>query len=439
MAREDLNPVDEARACAALVEDLGLSKEELARRLGRSRVAISNLIRLLDLPDDVLDLLAAGRAQRGPRPGDPPGPRRRGAPRARSRGRGARLVGARDRAPRQGRSPPASASEGRPPPRPGGRAGPRRGGARVGARARACASAPLAAGSAPSSTSTTWTSSSPSPGSASPAADRPLRPDAPRPPLRPTWMPSCTMSCIARSTCVLRSQPLEPPAVPVARVAKAVVEAAAWPCQNSISSGRTSEAAPERRARHVRRPRTVSSASLDQRRRAPRGRAAARLWGEAQAPICESRGRAREVLVRLGLGQPLHRARGPAPGGRARASRRRARRACVASSCAAFADSRLVKKRNPSGPKPFRRTMRASGAPSASTVARVIASASGTSPLGALVPVAELLDRVAASAERWSGGMSGRRGIGAASLAIEPLPARPAFYNGPARAISSVG
>src|SRR5438874_10660224 len=65
MAREDLNPVDEARACAALVEDLGLSKEELARRLGRSRPSISNLIRLLDLPDEVLDLLAAGDLSEG--------------------------------------------------------------------------------------------------------------------------------------------------------------------------------------------------------------------------------------------------------------------------------------------------------------------------------------------------------------------------------------
>jgi ParB family chromosome partitioning protein len=65
MAREDLNPIDEARACAALVEDLGLSKEELARRLGRSRSAISNLIRLLDLPDEVLDLLASGELSEG--------------------------------------------------------------------------------------------------------------------------------------------------------------------------------------------------------------------------------------------------------------------------------------------------------------------------------------------------------------------------------------
>jgi ParB family chromosome partitioning protein len=65
VAREDLSPVDEAHACAALVEDLGLSKEELARRLGRSRSAISNLIRLLDLPDEVLELLASGELSEG--------------------------------------------------------------------------------------------------------------------------------------------------------------------------------------------------------------------------------------------------------------------------------------------------------------------------------------------------------------------------------------
>jgi ParB family chromosome partitioning protein len=65
VAREDLNPIDEARACAALVEDLGLSKEDLARRLGRSRSSISNLIRLLDLPDDALDLLASGELSEG--------------------------------------------------------------------------------------------------------------------------------------------------------------------------------------------------------------------------------------------------------------------------------------------------------------------------------------------------------------------------------------
>jgi ParB family transcriptional regulator, chromosome partitioning protein len=65
MVREDLNPVEEARACAALVEDLGLSKEDLARRVGRSRPAVSNLIRLLDLPDEALDLLESGELSEG--------------------------------------------------------------------------------------------------------------------------------------------------------------------------------------------------------------------------------------------------------------------------------------------------------------------------------------------------------------------------------------
>lgn len=65
MVREDLNPVEEARACAALVEDLGLSKEDLARRVGRSRPAVSNLIRLLDLPDETLELLESGELSGG--------------------------------------------------------------------------------------------------------------------------------------------------------------------------------------------------------------------------------------------------------------------------------------------------------------------------------------------------------------------------------------
>jgi len=65
MVREDLNPVDEARACAALVDELGLSKEDLARRVGRSRPAVSNLIRLLDLPDEALELLESGDLSEG--------------------------------------------------------------------------------------------------------------------------------------------------------------------------------------------------------------------------------------------------------------------------------------------------------------------------------------------------------------------------------------
>ena len=65
MAREDLNPVEEARACATLVEELGLTREDVGRRVGRSRVAVSNLLRLLDLPAEVLDLIAAGHLTEG--------------------------------------------------------------------------------------------------------------------------------------------------------------------------------------------------------------------------------------------------------------------------------------------------------------------------------------------------------------------------------------
>jgi len=65
MAREDLNPVEEARAVAALVEELGLTREEVGRRVSRSRVAVSNLLRLLDLPGDVLTLLESGRITEG--------------------------------------------------------------------------------------------------------------------------------------------------------------------------------------------------------------------------------------------------------------------------------------------------------------------------------------------------------------------------------------
>ena len=65
MAREDLNPIEEARACSLLVDELGLTREEVGRRVGRSRVAVSNLLRLLDLPDEILDLLVEGRLTEG--------------------------------------------------------------------------------------------------------------------------------------------------------------------------------------------------------------------------------------------------------------------------------------------------------------------------------------------------------------------------------------
>jgi len=65
MAREDLSPIEEARACAALVEELDLTREEVGRRVGRGRVAVSNLVRLLDLPDEVIELLDDGALSEG--------------------------------------------------------------------------------------------------------------------------------------------------------------------------------------------------------------------------------------------------------------------------------------------------------------------------------------------------------------------------------------
>jgi ParB family chromosome partitioning protein len=65
MARQDLNPVESARACAALVDEFGLTKEDVGRRVGKSRVAISNLVRLLELPDEVLSMLEAGTLSEG--------------------------------------------------------------------------------------------------------------------------------------------------------------------------------------------------------------------------------------------------------------------------------------------------------------------------------------------------------------------------------------
>jgi ParB family transcriptional regulator, chromosome partitioning protein len=65
MAREDLNPIEEARACTALVEELGLTREDVGLRVGRSRVAVSNLLRLLDLPDETIELLEREKLSEG--------------------------------------------------------------------------------------------------------------------------------------------------------------------------------------------------------------------------------------------------------------------------------------------------------------------------------------------------------------------------------------
>jgi ParB family chromosome partitioning protein len=65
MARADLNPIEEARAVSALVDDMGLTREAVGKMVGRSRVAISNLLRILDLPDETLDLIGEGRLSEG--------------------------------------------------------------------------------------------------------------------------------------------------------------------------------------------------------------------------------------------------------------------------------------------------------------------------------------------------------------------------------------
>ena len=191
--------------------------------------------------------------------------------------------------------------------------------------------------------------------------------------------------------------------------------------------------AGRRRRRTVPRPRARG-------RRAPRGRAAARSAARPRRRSASRAGGWRSTRRTPPRAAAPPRP-GPAPGGRARASRGPAPRAACASSCLALADSRLVKKRKPSGPKPFSSTMRASGAPSASTVARVIASASGTSRSARSYQSRNCSIGSSASAERCSGGMSGRRGIAGASLMrpdSRPL-ARRTFYNERRGAISSVG
>jgi ParB family chromosome partitioning protein len=65
VAREDLSPVDEARGYAALMDDFGLALGEVAEHVGRSKPFVSNRLRLLDLPDDVLGLVERGLLSEG--------------------------------------------------------------------------------------------------------------------------------------------------------------------------------------------------------------------------------------------------------------------------------------------------------------------------------------------------------------------------------------
>jgi ParB family chromosome partitioning protein len=63
--REDLNPIEEGRAYKKLIDTLGLTQETVAERVGRDRSYITNYLRLLKLPEDIQELVQAGRLSAG--------------------------------------------------------------------------------------------------------------------------------------------------------------------------------------------------------------------------------------------------------------------------------------------------------------------------------------------------------------------------------------
>jgi ParB family chromosome partitioning protein len=65
VAREDLSPIEEARAYSVLLDEFALSLGDVAERVGRSKPTISNRIRLLELPEDVIGLLERGLISEG--------------------------------------------------------------------------------------------------------------------------------------------------------------------------------------------------------------------------------------------------------------------------------------------------------------------------------------------------------------------------------------
>lgn len=65
LQREDLNPVEEARAYQTLMAEFGLNQEEVAQRVGKDRVSVANSVRLLNLPPEILEDISAGRLTAG--------------------------------------------------------------------------------------------------------------------------------------------------------------------------------------------------------------------------------------------------------------------------------------------------------------------------------------------------------------------------------------
>jgi ParB family chromosome partitioning protein len=65
LQREDLNPIEEASGYQRLISELGYTQESLAARVGKDRTTITNALRLLRLPEEVRDLVVAGRVSMG--------------------------------------------------------------------------------------------------------------------------------------------------------------------------------------------------------------------------------------------------------------------------------------------------------------------------------------------------------------------------------------
>ena len=65
LQREDLNPIEEALGYRSLMEDYGLTQDDVSERVGRSRSAVANSVRLLGLPDDIMILVRTGKISAG--------------------------------------------------------------------------------------------------------------------------------------------------------------------------------------------------------------------------------------------------------------------------------------------------------------------------------------------------------------------------------------
>jgi ParB family chromosome partitioning protein len=65
LQREDLNPIEEALGYRALCDEFGMTQEEVAKRMGKSRPAVANAMRLLSLPDELLELVRQGELAAG--------------------------------------------------------------------------------------------------------------------------------------------------------------------------------------------------------------------------------------------------------------------------------------------------------------------------------------------------------------------------------------